>query len=138
MVVASALAAGEVLCVDRLDIGLHAHHQAKPRSPGHERVVDANALAAGDLPCGDRLVVGLNPPFGKESGLGGDFAEHAATQFRPRLIVLIVPPTVQVRCRRGMQHVRGLRLRITCLLWVRIRAAALRSPRRGCGCRTHC
>ena len=61
-------------------------------------VVDACVLAAGDLPCGDRLVVGLNPPFGKESGVGGDFAEHAARQFRPRLIVLIVPPSVPVRC----------------------------------------
>ena len=31
--------------------------------------------------------------------MGGDFAEHAARQFRPRLIVLIVPPSVPVRRR---------------------------------------
>ena len=61
-------------------------------------VLVVKALSAGDLPSGDRLVVGLNPPFGKESGVGGDFTEHAARQFRPRLIVLIVPPSVPVRC----------------------------------------
>jgi hypothetical protein len=39
-----------------------------------------------------RLVVGLNPPFGKNNVLADRFVMHAAQLFRPRLIVLIVPP----------------------------------------------
>ena len=50
---------------------------------------------AGDLPVGDRLVIGLNPPFGKHNALATMFVRHAA-EFRPRVMVLIVPPGVYV------------------------------------------
>jgi hypothetical protein len=47
--------------------------------------------AAEGLEDGRRLVIGLNPPFGKDNSLARKFVEHAAA-FRPRLMVLIVPP----------------------------------------------
>lgn len=72
----------------------------------HQNVVNCNlytlhehsakkrgCTAAGDLPAGDRLVIGLNPPFGKNNGLANMFVAQAAS-FRPRVIVLIVPPAV--------------------------------------------
>lgn len=52
-----------------------------------------DCTASGDLPAGDRLVIGLNPPFGKNNGLANMFVGQAAS-FRPRVIVLIVPPAV--------------------------------------------
>lgn len=50
----------------------------------------------GQLPPGDTLVIGLNPPFGKNNQLARKFMEHAADQFRPRVIVLIVPPSTPI------------------------------------------
>ena len=44
---------------------------------------------------GRKLVIGLNPPFGKNNTLANQFVRHAA-RFRPRLIVLIVPPATLV------------------------------------------
>ena len=53
-------------------------------------------LPAEDLPNGNNLVIGLNPPFGKNGSLAGDFVKQAAL-FRPRIMVLIVPPQTVVR-----------------------------------------
>lgn len=50
---------------------------------------------AGDVPPGEHLVIGLNPPYGMRNALAHKFMYHAA-RFRPRLIVLIVPPTTEV------------------------------------------
>lgn len=44
---------------------------------------------------GENLVIGLNPPYGMNNALAAKFQEQAA-KFRPRLIVLIVPPTTPV------------------------------------------
>eukprot|EP00898_Chlorokybus_atmophyticus_P001657 jgi/Chlat1/2492/Chrsp175S02363 len=44
----------------------------------------------GDLPPGERLVIGLNPPFGTQCALANRFVAHAV-EFKPRVIVLIVP-----------------------------------------------
>jgi hypothetical protein len=38
--------------------------------------------------------MGLNPPFGKQSALANAFINHAVT-FRPKLIILIVPPSTK-------------------------------------------
>ena len=54
------------------------------------------SAVAGQLPHGDTLVIGLNPPFGKNNVLARKFTEHAADQFRPRVIVLIVPPSTPI------------------------------------------
>ena len=52
--------------------------------------------AADMLPPGDSLVIGLNPPFGKNNALARKFTDHAAKEFAPRVIVLIVPPSTPV------------------------------------------
>jgi hypothetical protein len=36
-------------------------------------------------------IIGLNPPFGVHAAIANVFIQHAVT-FRPKLIVLIVPP----------------------------------------------
>jgi hypothetical protein len=36
-------------------------------------------------------IIGLNPPFGVHAAIANVFVQHAVT-FRPKLIVLIVPP----------------------------------------------
>ncbi|KAL4452599.1 hypothetical protein ABPG75_008261 [Micractinium tetrahymenae] len=40
----------------------------------------------------EQLCICLNPPFGKNNTLADKFVLHAAVQFQPRLIALIVPP----------------------------------------------
>ena len=40
-------------------------------------------------------MIGLNPPFGKNNALANKFVQHAA-RFKPRLLVLIVPPDTWV------------------------------------------
>ena len=44
---------------------------------------------------GDSLVIGLNPPYGVNNSLAAKFQEQAV-KFRPRIIVLIVPPATPV------------------------------------------
>jgi hypothetical protein len=44
----------------------------------------------------DNLVIGLNPPFGKNNSLANQFVRHAVDQFRPRILVLIVPPSTLI------------------------------------------
>lgn len=48
------------------------------------------------LPHGNTLVIGLNPPFGKNNSLALQFVQHAALTFKPRVIVLIVPPSTPI------------------------------------------
>ncbi|KAL5726355.1 hypothetical protein ACHQM5_009405 [Ranunculus cassubicifolius] len=43
-----------------------------------------------ELPAGDNLIMGLNPPFGPANQL-----IDKALEFRPKLVILIVPPGVQ-------------------------------------------
>ncbi len=45
---------------------------------------------------GERLIIGLNPPYGMNNVLAQKFQDHAL-KFRPRIIVLIVPPSTTVR-----------------------------------------
>jgi hypothetical protein len=51
-------------------------------------------MYAGTLGPNNKLVIGLNPPFGANNSLAQQFVDHAA-KFLPRIIVLIVPPTVR-------------------------------------------
>ncbi|CAI5964508.1 unnamed protein product [Closterium sp. NIES-65] len=44
------------------------------------------------LPHSNRLIMGLNPPFGVRGQLASNFSSRAASVFRPKLIILIVPP----------------------------------------------
>ncbi|CAI5464975.1 unnamed protein product, partial [Closterium sp. Yama58-4] len=44
------------------------------------------------LPHRDRLIMGLNPPFGVRGHLASNFSSRAASVYRPKLIILIVPP----------------------------------------------
>ncbi|CAM6035194.1 unnamed protein product [Sphagnum compactum] len=55
----------------------------------HKR--DWMSVRSRELPSGNRLIIGLNPPFGVHAAIANVFVQHAAT-FRPKLIVLIVPP----------------------------------------------
>ncbi|XP_076922126.1 protein ENHANCED DOWNY MILDEW 2-like [Bidens hawaiensis] len=47
-----------------------------------------------ELPSGSQLVMGLNPPFGTKAALANKFIDHAL-KFKPKLIVLIVPPETE-------------------------------------------
>ncbi|KAI7744635.1 hypothetical protein M8C21_001244, partial [Ambrosia artemisiifolia] len=47
-----------------------------------------------ELPNGSRLIMGLNPPFGMNASLANKFIANAL-RFRPKLIILIVPPETQ-------------------------------------------
>ncbi|XP_057525965.1 protein ENHANCED DOWNY MILDEW 2-like [Amaranthus tricolor] len=44
-----------------------------------------------ELPEGSRVIMGLNPPFGYKASLANQFI-NKALQFRPKLLILIVPP----------------------------------------------
>ncbi|KAG6554173.1 hypothetical protein Mapa_004089 [Marchantia paleacea] len=52
---------------------------------------------------GKKLVMGLNPPFGSKAALATKFVEHAM-QFRPKLLVLIVPPETMDGGRKYAQY----------------------------------
>ncbi|KAK7316808.1 hypothetical protein RJT34_00536 [Clitoria ternatea] len=47
-----------------------------------------------ELPTGSKLIMGLNPPFGVKAGLANKFIDKAL-EFRPKLLILIVPPETQ-------------------------------------------
>lgn len=47
-----------------------------------------------ELPTGSQLIMGLNPPFGFKASLANKFIDKALT-FRPKLIILIVPPETE-------------------------------------------
>lgn len=47
-----------------------------------------------ELPTGSQLIMGLNPPFGVKASLANKFIDKALT-FRPKLIILIVPPETE-------------------------------------------
>lgn len=47
-----------------------------------------------ELPIGSRLIMGLNPPFGLKAALANKFV-NKALEFRPKLIILIVPKETQ-------------------------------------------
>ncbi|KAJ0720034.1 hypothetical protein HanOQP8_Chr08g0295981 [Helianthus annuus] len=47
-----------------------------------------------ELPNGSRLIMGLNPPFGMNASLANKFIANALL-FKPKLIILIVPPETQ-------------------------------------------
>ncbi|XP_074285120.1 protein ENHANCED DOWNY MILDEW 2-like [Silene latifolia] len=58
-----------------------------------------------DLPRGSQLVMGLNPPFGYKASLANKFI-NKALQFKPKLLILIVPPETQRLDRRNNKHLR--------------------------------
>ncbi|KAJ8750636.1 hypothetical protein K2173_015817 [Erythroxylum novogranatense] len=43
---------------------------------------------------GSRLIMGLNPPFGVQTVLENKFIDKAL-EFRPKLLILIVPPETE-------------------------------------------
>ncbi|KAJ4950838.1 hypothetical protein NE237_027670 [Protea cynaroides] len=47
-----------------------------------------------ELPTGSQLIMGLNPPFGVNGGLANQFI-NKALEFKPKLLILIVPPEAQ-------------------------------------------
>ncbi|KOM24813.1 hypothetical protein LR48_Vigan2555s000100 [Vigna angularis] len=47
-----------------------------------------------ELPTGSKLIMGLNPPFGLKAALANKFIDKAL-EFRPKLMVLIVPSETQ-------------------------------------------
>ncbi|KAK7387132.1 hypothetical protein VNO78_27659 [Psophocarpus tetragonolobus] len=47
-----------------------------------------------ELPTGSQLIMGLNPPFGLKAALANKFIDKAL-QFRPKLLILIVPPETE-------------------------------------------
>ncbi|XP_021849641.2 protein ENHANCED DOWNY MILDEW 2 [Spinacia oleracea] len=47
-----------------------------------------------ELPTGSKLIMGLNPPFGVKASLANQFI-NKALQFKPKLIILIVPPETE-------------------------------------------
>ncbi|KAJ7960851.1 protein ENHANCED DOWNY MILDEW 2-like [Quillaja saponaria] len=47
-----------------------------------------------ELPKGSQLIMGLNPPFGVKAALANKFIDKAL-EFKPKLIILIVPPETQ-------------------------------------------
>ncbi|KAL5728261.1 hypothetical protein ACHQM5_001370 [Ranunculus cassubicifolius] len=53
-----------------------------------------------ELPVGDNLIMGLNPPFGYKASLANQFIEKAL-EFKPKLVILIVPPETQRLDRKG-------------------------------------
>nr|GEW52358.1 protein enhanced downy mildew 2-like [Tanacetum cinerariifolium] len=55
------------------------------------------------LPEGSRLVMGLNPPFGVNASLANKFIDHAL-RFKPKLIILIVPPETKSVDRKSSSY----------------------------------
>lgn len=51
-------------------------------------------VAKDELPTGTRLIMGLNPPFGVKAALANKFI-NKALEFRPKLVILIVPKETQ-------------------------------------------
>lgn len=47
-----------------------------------------------ELPNGSNLIMGLNPPFGVKAALANRFIDKAL-EFRPKLVILIVPPETE-------------------------------------------
>ncbi|XP_015941556.1 protein ENHANCED DOWNY MILDEW 2 isoform X1 [Arachis duranensis] len=47
-----------------------------------------------ELPTGSQLIMGLNPPFGLKAALANKFIDKAL-EFRPKLLILIVPPETE-------------------------------------------
>lgn len=47
-----------------------------------------------ELPLGSQLIMGLNPPFGVNASLANKFIDKAL-QFKPKLLILIVPPETE-------------------------------------------
>ncbi|KAL9241277.1 hypothetical protein vseg_015407 [Gypsophila vaccaria] len=61
-----------------------------------------------DLPPGSQLVMGLNPPFGYKATLANKFI-NKALQFKPKLLILIVPPETQRLDRMNCKNRHHLR-----------------------------
>ncbi|KAK9663925.1 hypothetical protein RND81_14G006700 [Saponaria officinalis] len=58
-----------------------------------------------DLLPGSQVVMGLNPPFGYKAALANKFI-NKALQFKPKLLILIVPPETQRLDRGKNRHLR--------------------------------
>ncbi|CAN6472132.1 unnamed protein product [Victoria cruziana] len=55
---------------------------------------DWMSVERNELPTGSRMIMGLNPPFGVKGALANRFIDKAL-EFRPKLVVLIVPPETE-------------------------------------------
>ncbi|GMH14431.1 hypothetical protein Nepgr_016272 [Nepenthes gracilis] len=55
---------------------------------------DWMTVSPNELPPGSQLIMGLNPPFGIKAVLANKFI-NKALEFRPKLIILIVPPETE-------------------------------------------
>ncbi|GJZ23791.1 protein enhanced downy mildew 2 isoform X1 [Tanacetum coccineum] len=67
----------------------------RPKNDFNYEKRDWMTVGKTDLPVkGSRLIMGLNPPFGKNATLANQFIAHALL-FKPKLVILIVPPETQ-------------------------------------------
>ncbi|KAM0010847.1 putative [histone H3]-lysine(4) N-trimethyltransferase chromatin regulator PHD family [Helianthus debilis subsp. tardiflorus] len=66
----------------------------RPKNDFNFEKRDWMTVSPKELPSGSRLVMGLNPPFGKNAALANKFID-SALKFKPKLIILIVPPETE-------------------------------------------
>ncbi|KAK4278387.1 hypothetical protein QN277_016240 [Acacia crassicarpa] len=60
----------------------------------HFEMRDWMSVKRKELPKGSKLIMGLNPPFGV-NGKDADMFINAALQFKPKLLILVVPPKTE-------------------------------------------
>ncbi|KAI4374800.1 hypothetical protein MLD38_012752 [Melastoma candidum] len=65
-----------------------------PKNDFHFERRDWMTVPPRDMPLGSKLIIGLNPPFGVRAALANKFIDKAL-EFRPKLIILIVPPETE-------------------------------------------
>ncbi|KAL8215711.1 hypothetical protein R6Q57_022548 [Mikania cordata] len=69
---------------------------ARPKNDFNFEKRDWMKVSPKELPSGSRLIMGLNPPFGTYAALANKFID-SALKFKPKLIILIVPPETESR-----------------------------------------
>ncbi|KAK9080687.1 hypothetical protein SSX86_000445 [Deinandra increscens subsp. villosa] len=68
---------------------------APPKNDFNFEKRDWMKVSPRELPCsGSQLIMGLNPPFGRNAALANKFVDNAL-KFKPKLIILIVPPETE-------------------------------------------
>ncbi|KAL8243356.1 hypothetical protein R6Q59_009614 [Mikania micrantha] len=67
---------------------------ARPKNDFNFEKRDWMKVSPKELPSGSRLIMGLNPPFGTYAALANKFID-SALKFKPKLIILIVPPETE-------------------------------------------
>ncbi|KAI3686183.1 hypothetical protein L1987_79856 [Smallanthus sonchifolius] len=67
---------------------------ARPKNDFNFEKRDWMMVSPNELASGSRLVMGLNPPFGRNAALANKFIDNAL-KFKPKLIILIVPPETE-------------------------------------------